>query len=292
MTDGVVILDKPGGLTSFQAVRAVGRILGERKCGHAGTLDPMATGVLPVCAGRATKIAGYLTALDKEYEVVLRFGTATDTGDATGKAVEERPGAGASESAVASAVAALVGSFDQVPPAYSAVKVDGVRSYVRARKGEPVELSPRKVTVHEARVVGWSPEGFALSVRCSKGFYVRALPRDLGAALGVPMTVTALRRVRFGPFGVADAVTLETLSDAARRGAAAECILSIERALSGYPQVAVPEAAAAAVRQGRSPAPWLPTDAPGGVVLVTDARGPVALVERNAVGGWRILRGI
>ncbi|MCL5883988.1 MAG: tRNA pseudouridine(55) synthase TruB [Deltaproteobacteria bacterium] len=293
MTDGVVVLDKPGGITSFQAVRAVGKILRERKCGHAGTLDPMATGILPICAGRATKIAGYLTAREKEYEVFLRFGTATDTGDATGKPVEERPGAYAEETAVTAAVGRLVGTFEQVPPAHSAVKVGGVRSYVLARRGKAVDLSARPVTISSARLLSWSPEGFALSVRCSKGFYVRALPRDMRGLLGVPMTVAALRRVRCGPFGVEEAVTLEGLAEAVCKGEGDRWILPIERALSDYPQVAVPEAAVAAVRQGRSPAPWLSGAAPGAVVLLTNDRlGAVALVERDARGEWRIRRGI
>lgn len=293
MTDGVVVLDKPAGITSFAAVRAVGRILRERKCGHAGTLDPMATGVLPVCAGRATKIAGYLASDDKEYEVFLRFGIATDTGDAAGRPIEERPGAVVPEDAAVRAVERLVGTFDQVPPAYSAVKVAGVRSYVLARRGEAVPLEPRRVTVHEARLLSWSPEGISLFIRCSKGFYVRALPRDLGGSLGVPMTVAALRRLRVGPFGIGESVGLEALASAAREGGASRFLLPIERALSHYPCVAVPPEAAAAVRRGRSPGPWLSPTAPQGVVLLTEPDGgAVALVERDERGEWKIRRGI
>lgn len=289
--DGVVLLDKPKGITSFQAVRAAGRILKERKCGHAGTLDPMATGVLPVCAGRATKIAGYLTAQDKEYEVFLRFGRATDSGDETGRTVEERPGAFVSRAEAAAAVAALPGTFDQVPPAFSAVKVGGVRSYVLARQGRAVALAPRRVTVHEARLLGWSEEGFSLFIRCSKGFFVRALPRDLGIRLGVPMTVAGLRRIRFGPFGAEDAVSLEALAEAAREKEAARFVLSIEKALAGYPRVSIPEAAVGALRQGRSPAPWMAGAAFGGVVLLVGERsGAVALVERGEGGDWKIRR--
>jgi len=287
----VVLLDKPQGLTSFQAVRAVGRLLRERKCGHAGTLDPLATGILPVCAGRATKIAGYLAAEDKEYEVFLRFGRATDTGDETGRTVEERPGAVAPADEVAALLEGYAGTFDQVPPPHCAVKVGGVRAYVLARQGKPVDLAPRRVTVREARLLFWSPEGFAMRIRCSKGFYVRALPRDLGERLGVPMTVAGLRRVRFGPFGIGEAITLEGLAEAVRNGSLSRHLLSVEAALAGYPQVTIPEAAAAAVRQGRSPGAWLAGAPADGVVLVkSPASGAVALVERGPEGLWRIRR--
>ena len=240
MTAGVLVVDKPRGITSFDAVQAVGRILGERKCGHAGTLDPMATGVLPVCVGAATKIAGYLTEEEKEYEAAFRFGVATDTGDATGKPVEERPGATAAEGDVAAALAALVGTFEQVPPAYSAVKVGGVRSYKLARKGMDVPLAPRRVTVREARLLSMDAGGFRAFLAVSKGFYVRSLPRDLGARVGVPMTVSELRRTRVGPFRIAQAVTLDVLRERARGSDAASLLLPIVDALGRFPLWEVP----------------------------------------------------
>lgn len=296
MTDGVIVLDKPEGMTSFRAVELVSRLLGKRKCGHAGTLDPMATGVLPVCVGRATKIAGYISMQDKEYDASFRFGAATDTGDVTGREIESKPGAGAPEGAVEAAVAALRGTWEQVPPAYSAVKVAGKRAYALARRGEAVDLAPRRVTVTEAKVLAWSPAGVRLFLRCSKGFYVRALSRDLGRVLGVPMAVSALRRLRCGPFRIEDAVTLDALGDAARRGEDDAAVLSISRALAGYPQWEIPAAAAAAVRQGRSPAPWLAdreAGEPQSVVLLTHgAEGPIALVGRGPGGEWKILRGL
>lgn len=295
MTDGVVILDKPAGVTSFRAVQLTGRVLRERKCGHAGTLDPMATGVLPVCAGRATKIAGHLAVEDKDYEVEFRFGTATDTGDVTGKAVETVPDASAPEGAVAESVAALVGTWEQTPPAYSALKVGGTRAYVLARKGQEVELAPRTVHVRSAELLAWSPEGFRMRVSCSKGFYVRSLSRDMGRRLGVPMAVSALRRTRCGPFRIEDAVTIEDLKAAEEGGALAARILPIPGALSRFPQWEIPDVAVAAVRQGRSPAPWIGGREPGeeGIALLLDPRGDaVALVSRGPEGLWGILRGI
>jgi tRNA pseudouridine55 synthase len=298
VTDGVVILDKPAGVTSFRAVRNAGRILGQKKCGHAGTLDPMATGVLLVCAGRATKIAGYLAAQEKTYEAAFRFGVATDTGDVTGRPTETRPGAYVAEEAVAAAVATLVGAWDQVPPAHSAVKVEGVRSYVLARQGKSVALSPRRVSVYEARLLSWSPEGFSLTLRCSKGFYVRSLARDLRTVTGVPMTVSALRRLASGPFRIEEAVSLAVLEEARARGEAERFLIPIETALdaAGYPRCEIPAEAAAAVRHGRSPGPWLAGRVPPGgaetLLLTHGIGGPVALVARDVQGGWKIVRGI
>jgi len=296
VTAGVLVLDKPRGITSFQAVQAVGRILKERKCGHAGTLDPMATGVLPVCVGAATKIAGYLTEEDKEYEAGFAFGVATDTGDATGKPVEERPGAAATETAVAEALAALVGTFDQVPPAYSAVKVGGVRSYALARKGKEVPLAARRVTVREARLIAYGPEGFRAFLAVSKGFYVRSLPRDLGARLGVPLTVSELRRIRVGAFRVEQAVTLDELRERGLRFEAASLLLPIVDALGRIPHWVVPAASVSSVRTGRLSGPWLSdraTAPPGDLaLLVTPLREPLAIVGRDSSGLWKILRGI
>jgi tRNA pseudouridine55 synthase len=292
----VLVLDKPGGITSFQAVRAVGRILRERKCGHAGTLDPMATGVLPVCVGGATKIAGYLSEEEKEYEVAFRFGAATDTGDATGKPVEERPGASAPEGLVAEALSSLPGTFDQVPPAYSAIKVGGVRSYALARKGKEVPLAPRRVTVREARLLSWGPDGFRAVITCSKGFYVRSLPRDFGERLGVPMTVSALRRLRVGSFRIGDALTLEELSLRADRGEAAASLVPVAAALAHYPRWVVPAHAVSAVRNGRLAGPWLAerASAERGAValLVTEDLAPLAIAGKDAAGLWKILRGM
>lgn len=294
--DGVIVLDKPSGITSFQAVERVGRVFRKKKCGHAGTLDPIATGVLPVCVGRATKIAGYLAIQEKEYDVYFRFGIETDTGDSAGRQTSAAPGGNATEDAVRAAIAGLVGEWEQVPPAYSAIKVGGKRAYALARQGKSVELAGRKVRVYEARVLSWSQEGFRAFLHCTKGFYVRALSRDLGRVLGVPMAVSELRRLRSGPFRIKDSILLADLVASGKRGEADGALVPIERALEGFSRREIPPEAAAAVRQGRSPAPWLEGKGEGqetGVVLLTSAEeGPVALVERLTSGTWRILRGI
>ena len=296
MTAGVLVVDKPRGITSFDAVQAVGRILGERKCGHAGTLDPMATGVLPVCVGAATKIAGYLTEEEKEYEAEFAIGVATDTGDATGKPVEVRPGATVPEGALVEALEALIGTFDQVPPAYSAVKVGGVRSYTLARKGMEVPLAARRVTVREARPLHIGPDRFRVFLAVSKGFYVRSLPRDLGARLGVPLTVSELRRTRVGPFRAELSVTLDTLRERVRVGDAASLLIPIVDALDRLPRWEVPPEAIPRVRNGRLSGPWLAervAASQGGLaLLVTSRREPLAIVGRDTAGLWKIVRGI
>jgi tRNA pseudouridine55 synthase len=256
----------------------------------------MATGVLPVCVGAATKIAGYLTEEEKEYEAGFSFGVATDTGDATGKPVEERPGATVPEGAVAEALAALVGTFEQVPPAYSAVKVGGVRSYKLARKGMQVPLPARRVTVREARLLSIGPDRFRVFLSVSKGFYVRSLPRDLGARLGVPMTVSELRRTRVGPFRAEMAVTLDALRERARCLDADTLLIPIVDALGRFPRWEVPAEAISQVRNGRLSGPWMVDRAAASVgdiaLLVTSLQEPLAIVGRDPTGLWKIVRGI
>ncbi|HZW37175.1 MAG: tRNA pseudouridine(55) synthase TruB, partial [Deltaproteobacteria bacterium] len=197
---------------------------------------------------------------------------------------------------VVSALSGLVGAREQIPPAFSAVKVAGKRAYAMARQGVPVALAPRVVTLYEARLLSWSREGFRVLLRCSKGFYVRALPRELERALGVPTTVSGLRRVRSGPFRIEDSVTLADLIEEGKRGVAASRLIPIGKALSGFPQWEIPADAVEAVRHGGSPAPWLsgrePVPAQGVVLLTHATEGPVALVERVEEGRWKIVRGI
>ena len=296
MTGGVIVLDKPPGISSFGAVQAARRILREKKCGHAGTLDPAATGVLPICIGPATKIAGYISENDKEYEAQFSFGVSTDTGDACGKPIETRHGAWAPESEVAAAISGLVGTFAQTPPSYSAVKVGGVRSYKLARRGEEAPLAPRMVTVFAARLLCWSEAGFRIVVSCSKGFYIRALSRDLGAALGAPMTLVSLKRLRVGDFGIDQAVTLDDLRELAALGRERERMISIPDALSRMSKWVTPPDAAVAVRNGKLAGSWLAgcvaSERSDTALLITDDGHPLAIAGRTPSGLWKILRGI
>jgi tRNA pseudouridine55 synthase len=214
---GIVVVDKPPGFTSHDVVGRCRRIFGTRKVGHAGTLDPMATGVLVVGIERATKILGLLTATDKSYAATIRLGQTTSTEDAEGELLQTVSAASVTEGQIAAAVGALRGEIDQIPSAVSAIKVDGTRAYKLAREGQAPELAPRKVRIDRFEVLAVRQAGdlvdVDVEVDCSSGTYIRALARDVGAALGVGGHLTALRRTRVGGFGLAQARTLDELAE-------------------------------------------------------------------------------
>ena len=209
--DGLVVVDKPQGWTSHDVVGRTRRLARTRKVGHAGTLDPMATGVLLLGIGKATRLLGHLALTEKQYDGTIRLGQTTVTDDAEGDVVEIRDASGVTDAAIEAGVAALTGDIEQVPTAVSAIKVDGVRSYARVRAGEQVELTARPVTVSRFEVLRRRGDELDVTVTCSSGTYIRALARDLGADLGVGAHLTALRRTRVGPFSIVDAMTLEEL---------------------------------------------------------------------------------
>lgn len=227
---GLIVVDKPGGLTSHDVVARIRRLAGTRRVGHAGTLDPMATGVLVVGVEKATRLLGHLTRTDKEYQATIRLGQATDTGDAEGTVTAGRPAGHLSLAEVQAAATALTGEIQQVPPTVSAIKVAGRRAYQLTREGAPPVLKPRPVTVWSFTVqaVQPGPAGspgtgpahpapgdlldVAVEVRCSSGTYIRALARDMGEALGVGGHLTRLRRTRVGPYGLSVAHTLDELA--------------------------------------------------------------------------------
>ncbi|MDH2416828.1 tRNA pseudouridine(55) synthase TruB [Nocardioides sp. CER19] len=218
MTDpGLVVVDKAGGMTSHDVVARVRRLAGTRKVGHAGTLDPMATGVLVVGVERATRLLGYLMLTEKTYDATVRLGQSTTTDDAEGETLTTASAGHLVDEAVRAAFATQVGDIEQVPTAVSAIKVDGKRAYQRVREGEAVELKARPVTIHALEVLDRRAVGDFLdvdiSVRCSSGTYVRAIARDVGAMLGVGGHLTALRRTAVGPYGLDVAHTLEELGE-------------------------------------------------------------------------------
>jgi tRNA pseudouridine55 synthase len=261
-----VIVDKPSGWTSHDVVGRVRRLAGTRKVGHAGTLDPMATGVLVVGVERATRLLGRLALTDKEYDATIRLGAATTTDDAEGEVVSSTPAGDLGAEAITAAMAPLTGSIEQVPSSVSAIKVEGRRSYARVRAGEDVDLPARPVTVEafELGELRRQDDVVDADVRviCSSGTYVRALARDLGETLGVGGHLTMLRRTRVGPFDLASAHTLDELeSDFV--------VTDLDRAArSSFPTLDLGDTQAADVRFGRS----LP-----GVALGSD--GPVALFD-------------
>ncbi len=252
---GWLILDKPQGLTSNQALGRLKRLFNPKKVGHAGTLDPLATGVLPIAFGEATKTVAHAVDCEKTYDFTISWGVETDTDDSEGQPVRTS-GAHPSREAVQAALSGFIGDVMQVPPCYSAIKVDGERAYDLARDGEAVELAPRMVSIHELQIVEMSsPEVTRLTCACGKGTYVRSIARDLGRALGCYGHISALRRTSVGPFDEENAISLETLetlsnSDAGL-GALLSTIIPVETALDGIPALAISGDDAARLKRGQ-----------------------------------------
>jgi len=243
---GLVVVDKPGGLTSHDVVGRVRRLAGTRKVGHAGTLDPMATGVLVLGVNRATRLLGHLMLTEKAYDATIRLGVTTTTDDAEGEVLATVAVESLDEASIRGALAGFVGEIDQVPTAVSAIKVDGKRAYQRVRDGEQVDLKARRVTVHELTVREVNGRDVRISVRCSSGTYIRAIARDLGAALGVGGHLTELRRTAVGQFDLGVARTLDELADDPA------LVPIAEAARRTFPVVDLDEAQARDVRFGRA----------------------------------------
>jgi tRNA pseudouridine55 synthase len=285
--DGILVVDKPEGVTSAEVVRRVKRKLC-CKVGHLGTLDPFATGLLPLCLGEATKIAQFLNTADKRYEGVIALGVATDTGDRTGAVREERPVPEIDAAALAAIAARFTGPSMQTPPMYSAIKRGGVPLYKLAREGVEVERDPRAIVIHELHLEPLGERRIAFRVSCSKGTYIRVLAEDIGRELGTVAHLEELRRTGFGPFRLDQgAVDPDAWQPASRAG-----LVSIRDALGHLPVVSLPARAAVAARRGQA---WVlrelgPAGASAERVLLLDASGePLAVVERSAKG-WRFAR--
>ena len=280
---GLVLVDKPAGMTSHDVVARVRRLARTRKVGHAGTLDPMATGVLVLGVNRATRLLGHLALTEKAYDADVRLGVSTTTDDAEGEVLSTAPEAAVAtltDEAVREAFAALVGEIQQVPSSVSAVKIDGERAYRRVRAGEDVQLPPRSVTVHEIRVGEVRHHDgvldVAVSVRCSSGTYIRAIARDVGAALGVGGHLTALRRTAVGAVGLDDATPLATLQEAGE----VSLLPMPETARRFFPTVEVDDDGARAVGFGRSLDLRLPAEGP--VAVLGPDGAFLALYEHRA----------
>lgn len=281
--NGVLPVDKPVGPTSHDAVAAVRRALKTREVGHTGTLDPFASGLLLVCLGRATRLAEYLTALPKTYVATMRLGAATETDDHTGDVMASSEGwRGLSDDEVRAALARQVGEIEQLPPLYSAKKVDGERMYAAARRGEAVERTPVRVRIDAIEVLRIDLPDVEFSVDCGSGTYIRAIARDAGEALGVGGHLTALRRTRVGAHDVSRAVPLDALGDADRVAAA---LLPPAEAVSHLPRISVDGAGRVALGHGKA------IEIDGGLLV----DGPVAAVSAAdgallAIGGREGMR--
>jgi len=281
--DGWVILDKPVGLGSTPAVGKVRRLFGAQKAGHGGTLDPLASGVLPIALGEATKTVPFVMDGRKEYRFTLRFGEARSTEDSEGE-VTARSDARPTDAAIGAALAAFLGEIEQMPPAYSALKVDGRRAYDLARAGEAVELKPRRVLVERLDFVGRPDADHAdFVVQCGKGTYIRSLGRDLALSLGTVGHLSALRRTAAGPFREAAAISLPKLEALGHIPALFGALAPVATALDDIPALAMTEAQADRLRQGQPV--FLTRDAPPSGALVRAELGDrlVALVRSDGV---------
>lgn len=288
---GWLIIDKPLGLTSAQVVGAVKRILRQAgypkvKIGHGGTLDPLATGVLPIALGEATKLAGRMLEATKGYSFTVAFGTATTTDDAEGEVSivsPHRP----SRAEIEAALPLFTGPISQVPPIYSALKVGGERAYALARAGQDVVLASRDVTVHELRLTDTDANSATLDVTCSKGTYVRSLACDIAKALGTVGHVSMLRRTKAGPFALDQAISLDNLEAFGQERALEQALLPLTAGLDDIPVLPVEPEQAASLRQGKQLAGRPDIT---GLHLATAGSVPVALVDVSA-DGVRVVRG-
>lgn len=295
---GVILVDKPAGPTSFDVVRRVRRVLGVKSAGHTGTLDPAASGLLPVCVGDATRIASFLTDGDKEYEGVVHFGVTTDTLDAEGEIVETRDASNVTRAAVEAQARSMLGPSEQRPPMYSARRVDGKRLYDLAREGIEVERRATPIIIHRFDVVSFEHPKATIRVRASKGTYIRVIAEDLGRALGTGAHLAALRRTGSGAFDVSEAISLDALEtdgDVARSR-----LLPVEEALRFLPALQLDERHATSVAFGNpvdiamQKRLSLPPQTPGARVRILDPAGLIVAVgevmDNGVVRLARVLR--
>lgn len=288
---GILLLDKASGITSNRALQRAKRLFGAAKAGHTGSLDPLATGLLPICFGEATKIAGYLLGARKAYAAECRLGITTDTCDSDGKVLVERPVPELDESVIRTALAGLTGRITQVPPVYSALKQGGVPLYKRARRGEDVEAPPREVEVFKFELVEKGDNTLRLHVECGSGTYVRSLVRDLGEALGCGAHLTALRRLWIEPFREPRMYTqdeLVSLHEQVGPEALAATLLPLEAGLADWPALKLHEREADAVAHGRI---IRVEAAPGRLLAVSPEGRLLAIGEVDVAGQLRVLRG-
>jgi len=289
---GWLILDKPHGLTSTQALGKVRRLLAGKKAGHGGTLDPLATGILPLAFGEATKLIPYIIDGDKEYEFTLKWGEQTATDDMEGEVTATSPNR-PTQNAIEDALPRFTGAIRQTPPAFSAIKLGGERAYDIARAGGQPDIPSREVMIYKLELTGApGPDHASFHVTCGKGMYVRSLARDLAVFLGTYGHVSALRRTRVGPFGLDKAISLENLEELEHKGAALTALLALQSALDDIPGLMLTASEAQRLRTGQSllirPQHMHLMQTP--VIMATHQGVPVALVEPKA-GEFRIVRG-
>ncbi len=247
---GVLVVDKPVGMTSHDVVQAIRNGTGLRRAGHTGTLDPRASGVLVILVGPAVRLSEYVSASDKRYQAIIRMGGSTDTFDAEGKVTNTEAPLNVTETQFEEALKTFVGQIEQTPPPYSAIKVQGRKAYEMARKGEVVDLAPRMITVHHLEVLEWAPPEVVIDVHCSSGTYVRSLANDLGQKLGCGAYLVGLRRTKSGRFSLRDATPLRKLQEAFQAGSWYQYLIPAAEALGDWPAVELNPDEVEGVRHG------------------------------------------
>lgn len=287
--NGILIVDKPQGWTSHDVVNKARRVLQEKRIGHTGTLDPLATGVLVLCVGRATRIARYLEADDKEYTAVLRLGITTDTQDADGQPLETRAYPAPARDALETVIRRFQGEIQQVPPAYSALKVKGVPSYRLARAGAKHRHRERTVTIYAIDLLQYEDPEVRIRVHCSKGTYIRTLCADIGEQLGAGAHVTALNRERSGRFRIGQALSIEELERLVATSSGEEIMITMNNALDGLPGLRIPPLMARRISHGNTcPCPsGAACPADGDRVRVLDEQGMLIAVAVVQQGQFR-----
>jgi len=283
--NGILIIDKPQGWTSHDVVAKLRGLLRIRRIGHGGTLDPMATGVLPVFIGRATRAVMFCEDFDKEYTARLQLGIVTDTQDTTGSILSQSDASGVTLTDILAVLPRFTGEIMQVPPMYSAVKVGGKKLYELARRGIEAERPARPVTIH-ALTARQDEGGFILDVACSKGTYVRTLCHDIGQVLGCGAAMSALRLTRVGPFTLGDAVGLDAVQDAAQKGKAESLVRPVDTLFAAYPAVTINEAQKKRCLSGSA----FPIDAQDGLYRVYDAGQTFLMLGRVENGAMKTVR--
>ena len=285
--NGILLIDKPSGWTSSDVVAKLRGVLHEKRIGHAGTLDPMATGLLVLFVGRATRACSFAEADDKEYHAGLRLGLTTDTQDVTGRTLRESDASFITEETLREALAGFEGEIGQIPPMYSAIKQNGKKLYEIARRGGEVERKPRPITVYRLALTGRDGEDWLLDIECSKGTYVRTLCHDIGESLGCGGCMSALRRVRAGAFSVQQAHTLPKVIAAAAEGRAEELLLPLDGLFAAHPALTVGAEAERRIRCGNDAA--LP-DTPDGVWRVYGESGNFLALCRTEAGALKTIK--
>lgn len=255
MANGILIVDKPDGWTSQDVAAKLRGVFHEKRIGHGGTLDPMATGVLPIFIGRATRGVEFFESAEKEYVAGLKLGTVTNTQDTTGEVLEHNP-VTVSREAVAAVLAQFTGQIEQIPPMYSAIKINGQKLYELARKGKEVARQPRRITIFELELLDGAGAEYTLRVRCSKGTYVRTLCHDIGRALGCGACMSSLRRTKAGMFTLQQAITLPQLLEFAKENDPQELLMPVDALFSQYPPLIVELGQAEKLRHGAQIKGW------------------------------------